>query len=192
MTSKFATIERPKTEKKEDKKRMPNKITVYLAGPLFGIADRHHNLLLARELEQFGFEVILPQKEALKFFKDGKFDLKAVCKNCFEGATKSDVVVANIDGPSADDGTAIEVGMAISKQKNQTFPGRLRTNPLVICVRTDFRTASDREVGINAMFRLANKIIEKPAYANSLEDVEKFYEMLAYEIYQNIVSQLII
>lgn len=174
MTLRSAVVERPETAEKEEKRM--EKRTIYLAGPLFGVADRHHNLLLARWLESLGYTVILPQKEALKFLKEGKFDLIAVCKSCFEDATMSDVVVANIDGPSADDGTSMEVGMAIAARREH---GR----PLVICVRTDFRTASDREVGINAMFRLSDKIIEKPAYAaNSIEEVKNFYEELAREI----------
>ncbi|OGZ21988.1 MAG: hypothetical protein A3D46_02345 [Candidatus Nealsonbacteria bacterium RIFCSPHIGHO2_02_FULL_43_13] len=164
------------------------KTTIYLAGPLFGVADRHHNLLLARELERLGYAVILPQKEALKFFKDGKFDLVAVCESCLSDATKNDVVVANIDGSSADDGTSIEVGMAIFSKRNRY--GSFLGQPLVICVRTDFRTASDREVGINAMFRLSDKIIEKPAYANSFEEVEKFYKELVQEIHEYILLRL--
>ena len=177
MTLPFV-LERLETNEKEEIKM--EKRTIYLAGPLFGIADRHHNLLLARELELLGYMVILPQKEALKFFKEGKFDLVAVCESCLKDAITSDVVVANIDGPGADDGTSIEVGIAITAKRNDRY--NAFQQPLVICVRTDFRTASDREVGINAMFRLSDRIIEKPAYANSLEEVEKFYEELAKEI----------
>lgn len=155
------------------------KTTVYLAGPLFGIADRHHNLLLAKELEPLGYIVILPQKEAMRFFKDGKFNLDAVSESCLQDAIYRDVVVANIDGPSADDGTSIEVGMAIISQRSKT--GSSPKRPLVICVRTDFRTAMDREVGINSMFSLA-KIIYKPAFINSLEEADNFYKELAREI----------
>lgn len=58
------------------------KIKIYLAGPLFGIADRHHNLLLAKELEKLGYFVILPQQKALRFFNGHHFDLPGICKNC--------------------------------------------------------------------------------------------------------------
>ena len=160
--------------------------TIYLAGPLFGIADRHRNLLLAKELESLSYEVILPQKEALKFFNEGKFDLKGIREGCCKDVYRSEVIVANIDGPSADDGTAIEVGIAILAQEfsatNPAHNPHARLRPLIICVRTDFRTAMDREVGINGMFGLANKIIYKPAFINSLKEAANFYRELALEI----------
>src|SRR3989338_7585482 len=147
------------------------KISIYLAGPLFGIADRHHNLLLARELEALGYVVVLPQKEALKFFNGRAFDVIGTCQDCKNQSVNNQVVVANIDGPDADSGTALEVGMAHISKK-----------PIIICVRTDFRTALEKEVGYNAMFNLANRVIYKPAYVNSSEEVAQFYKEFAKEI----------
>ena len=158
------------------------KITIYLAASLFNIAERHRNLLLARELELLEYMVILPQKEALKFFDGKVFDLVGISENCFRDVIRHDVIVANIDGPDADSGTSIEVGIAIM---SKSF---YYNRPLVICVRTDFRTAIDQEVGINAMFHLADKIIYKPSFINSLEEAEKFYQELALEIHSTIQS----
>lgn len=147
------------------------KISIYLAAPLFGIADRHHNLLLARELEKLGYLVILPQREALKRFDGQKFDLKGVREDCKQDSINSKVVVANLDGTDADSGTSLEVGMALVNK------------PMVIGVRTDFRTDLEKEIGINGMFGLTDKIIYKPAFVvNSLKEVAKFYEELAKEI----------
>ena len=162
------------------------KISVYLAGPLFGVADRHHNLLLAKELEALGYLVILPQKEALKFFDGKGFDVMGICKDCRSQSVNNKVVVANIDGSDADSGTSLEVGMAhivatLRKLMPGVLPGDL-TQPKVICVRTDFRTDMEKEIGYNAMFNLADKVIYKPAYVNSLEEVAKFYKELAEEI----------
>ncbi|MFH1093899.1 MAG: nucleoside 2-deoxyribosyltransferase [Candidatus Omnitrophota bacterium] len=162
--------------------------TIYLAGPLFETAHRHRNILLAYALKALGYRMILPQDEALKFFDGKSFDLIGICEGCLKDATTSDVVVANLDGPDTDSGTAFEVGAAILSARLNRKLGR--NKPLVICVRTDFRTASDKEVGINAMFRLSDKIIEKPAYVNSLEEVEKFYKELAQEIHEYILSRL--
>lgn len=147
------------------------KVSIYLAGPLFGVADRHRNLLLARELEALGYAVVLPQKEALKFFDGRTFDVMGICQDCRSQSVNNQVVVANIDGPDADSGTALEIGMAHISKK-----------PIIICVRTDFRTALEKEVGYNAMFNLANRVIYKPAYVNSLEEVAQFYKELAKEI----------
>ena len=155
-------------------------LTIYLAGPLFGVADRRHNIWLAEELRVLGYKVIVPQQEALKFFNGKSFDLKRISESCLKDAAQHDVVVANIDGPDADSGTSLEVGVAIlSKRLNQRMS---RNRPLVICVRTDFRTAIEQEVGINGMFRLADKVIYKPAFVNTLPEVEDFYRELAKEI----------
>ncbi len=153
------------------------KIRIYLAGPLFGLADRHHNMLLARELERLGYVVVLPQKESLKFHDGSLFDLKKISENCRVELIKSDCIVANIDGSDADSGTAIEIGIGLS--------AALLCNdnkPIVICVRTDFRTDREREIGINGMIALADKIIYKPAFVNTLEEIGEFYTNLAREI----------
>lgn len=154
-----------------------DKARIYLAGPLFGIADRHHNLLLAQELERLGYTVVLPQKEALKFHDGHRFNLKKIGENCRTQSIKSDCIVANIDGPDADSGTAIEIGIGLSAASLSS-----RSKPSVICVRTDFRTDREREIGINRMVELADKVIYRPAFVESLEDVAKFYAALAKEI----------
>ncbi len=153
------------------------KTRVYLAGPLFGIADRHHNLLLAGELEKLGYVVVLPQKEALRFFDGHRFDLKKISEDCRRQSMKSDVIIANIDGPEADSGTAVEVGIGLS-----TALSSRQNKPAVICVRTDFRTDRQQEIGINGMLELADKLIYMPAFVGTLEEVAKFYEDLAKEI----------
>lgn len=150
---------------------------IYLAGPLFGIADRHHNLLLARELEMLGYEVILPQKEALRFFNGQFFDLKGVSEDCKRQSMESDIIVANIDGADVDAGTAVEVGIALSTSSLAT-----QNRPKVICVRTDFRTNQEQEIGINGMFKLVNKVIYMPAFANTFDEVAEYYKNLSKEI----------
>ncbi len=162
---------------------MVEKVSIYFAAPLFGAADRHHNLLLARGLEELGYLVILPQKEALKFFDGKKFDLKGIREGCKRQAMKSRVIVANIDGTDADSGTSLEVGLSLAVAGKK--------NPKVIGVRTDFRTDLEKEIGINGMFGLADKIIYKPAYFTSSEEAAKFYKDLAKEIDKTIKELMI-
>jgi len=150
---------------------------IYLAGPLFGIADRHHNLLLARELERFGYEVVLPQKEALRFLNGHSLDLKGLSEDCKRQSMESDVVVANIDGADVDAGTAVEVGMALAGASFAT-----QNRPKVICVRTDFRTDPEQEIGINSMFGLVDKVIYIPAFVSTFAEVANLYRNLANEI----------
>lgn len=116
--------------------------------------------------------MILPQKEAAKFFINGKLNLFGIIRNCARQASGSDVIVANLDGPDADSGTAVEVGIASESMKR----------PVVICHRTDFRTSIENEVGVNGMFQLADAIIYKPAFANSFGEVATFYKELAFQI----------
>ncbi len=159
------------------------KTSIYMAAPLFGAADRHHNLLLARELEKLGYLVVLPQKEALKFFNGEHFDLKGIREDCKKQAMKKKnrVTVANLDGTDADSGTSVEVGPSLAVAG--------KNKPKVIGVRTDFRTDLEKEIGINGMFGLADKIIYKPAYFTSLEEVAEFYKNLAKEI-DNAIKEL--
>ncbi len=145
---------------------------IYLAGPLFGISDEIRNLRLGNALALRGYDMILPQQRALKFSKDGKPDIKAICVDCKRQAMMCDVIVANIDGPDADSGTAMEVGIALASPMK----------PITICVRTDFRTSLENEVGINGMFQLVDEVIYMPAYVSSLNDEESFYLGLAEEI----------
>ncbi len=110
---------------------------VYLAGPLFTLAERKfnddlRNLLRVRCLDA---TFILPQETSDKFLPD----LKAVAEDCFKQVRECTVVVACLDGPDADGGTCVEVGYAIALGKT------------VIGYRTDFRAG---EVdGMNAMLR---------------------------------------
>jgi nucleoside 2-deoxyribosyltransferase len=156
---------------------------IYLAGPLFGIADRHHNLLLAKELERLGYAVVLPQRQASNPFEGYHLQLIRIAEYCRNEVLNSDYVVANIDGSDADSGTAVEVGMALSKA-----PLATHAVPVVICVRTDIRTEADKEIGMNAMFRLAQKVICRPANVSSLQEIRTFYRELAGEIHSSIME----
>lgn len=152
--------------------------TIYLAGPLFSLADRAHNLHLALKLENLGYTVILPQVEVLKFITGGILNLMEMAKDCKSNACNPEnILVANIDGPDADSGTAIEYGLAIQ------CTGR------AVVYRTDIRTSPKKEVGLNAMFQLPGTIlIELPCLASYAEEIEDFYNELADKIHQAITD----
>jgi nucleoside 2-deoxyribosyltransferase len=101
---------------------------IYLAGPLFSVAERQFNARLTKRLRKLGHTVWLPQeherpdKPARKIFTD---DVKAV--------RRSKAVVANMDGPDPDSGTSWECGYAYGIGK-----------PLLM-FRTDFRLADKRD-----------------------------------------------
>lgn len=106
---------------------------VYYAGPLFSSAEREWNAELARRLRAAGHEVFLPQDQ-----EKGR-GAAAIFRTDVEGINWADVIVAVMDGPDPDSGTAWECGYAYGRKP-------------VILVRTDSRlTGDDPGMPYNAM-----------------------------------------
>lgn len=116
-----------------------DKVKIYLAGPLFSLAEREFNKKIAIDIMKDlpNAEVILPQ-EFLRGFsgKDGEF-FREMFELCLNSIKRCDVVIANLDGPDADSGTCIELGIAYA------------INKPVIGIRTDLRSLEDE--GVNLM-----------------------------------------
>ena len=99
---------------------------LYLAGPLFTVAEQNFNAELARFLETQGFEVWLPQE------REPRSDTaRAIFDMDVKAIDWADMIVACMDGPDPDSGTAWECGYAFAKRKP------------IVCYRTDFRVSSD-------------------------------------------------
>jgi nucleoside 2-deoxyribosyltransferase len=101
---------------------------IYLAGPLFTIAERDFNAALARFLEGHGFDVWLPQEHEPR-----RKTAKAIFQLDVEAIDWADLIVACMDGPDPDSGTSWECGYAFAKGKP------------IVCYRTDFRVSGDVE-----------------------------------------------
>jgi nucleoside 2-deoxyribosyltransferase len=99
---------------------------IYLAGPLFTLAEQNFNAELARFLEGEGYEVWLPQEHEPR-----EKTAKAIFAMDVEALAAADMVVACMDGPDPDSGTAWECGYAYAKGKP------------IVCYRTDFRLSGD-------------------------------------------------
>lgn len=125
--------------------------TLYLAGPLFTLAERQFNQALAKELEHLGYLVILPQKVAERFRNpNGSFQLDRIREACEDQVAETLVAVFNLDGGTADDGTSYEAGFRRGRGKR-----------LNIGFRTDFRAAGeDPKNGTNAMFLGLDRIVK--------------------------------
>jgi nucleoside 2-deoxyribosyltransferase len=99
---------------------------LYLAGPLFTQAEQQFNAALARFLENKGFEVWLPQEhEPRNHTPAGIFQMDV------EALDAADIVIACMDGPDPDSGTAWECGYAYARGKP------------IVGYRTDFRIAAE-------------------------------------------------
>src|ERR1700687_363106 len=94
---------------------------IYLAGPLFTVAERDFNTSLARMLRKAGHEVFVPQESEQR-----SMTARQIFESDVAGVDWANVVVANMDGPDPDSGTCWECGYAFRKKP-------------VIVFRTDFR-----------------------------------------------------
>jgi len=114
---------------------------IYFAGPLFTQNERVWNRRITARMQELdaSLEIFMPQEVKI----DGKFNDPKKYGKLFDvlrqSIDDSDAMVAVLDGPDADSGTAWEVGYACGKGKP------------VIGVRTDFRKNDDS--GLNVMLR---------------------------------------
>src|ERR1700682_2811005 len=93
-------------------------MNIYIAGPLFTLAERRVNDLLMdatidhiAHLECFEPSSWLPQEQCLAL------DPKGIGRVCLAALDNADIVVAILDGPDPDSGTCIEMGYAYAKGK---------------------------------------------------------------------------
>lgn len=112
---------------------------LYFAGPLFSAAERAWNAELATALRDGGHEVFLPQEQ-----EPGR-DAAGIFSSDVGGIDWADALVAIMDGPDPDAGTAWEVGYAYGKK------------PIVL-VRTDIRPGAGSSGPYNAMLTEAATI----------------------------------
>jgi nucleoside 2-deoxyribosyltransferase len=98
---------------------------IYLAGPLFTVAERDFNARVAGLLRDAGHEVFLPQESEQRLMS-----ARQIFESDVAGVDWADVVVANMDGPDPDSGTCWECGYAYRKKP-------------IILFRTDFRAAHE-------------------------------------------------
>lgn len=146
--------------------------TIYLAGPLFCEAKQNwHRATKARIIEQmtalgFYVDVIWPG-ELFSPAQVEAWGLKAkgrIMEGCRDALDRSDLLVALLDGPQVDDGTAWEIGYAYARG--------IRT----VGIRTDFRKAGDVpgavvncmiDASCLAIYRSVDELLE--AVANFLD-----------------------
>ncbi len=110
---------------------------LYLAGPMFTPAERDHLEALADRLEAAGHECFVPHRQ-----KFAPLDAVTVFAVDGEGLRQADVVVAWLDGPMVDDGTACEIGIFTELVRND--PGRYRG---IVGLATDWRIWRSRDAG---------------------------------------------
>ncbi|NOZ58788.1 MAG: nucleoside 2-deoxyribosyltransferase [Euryarchaeota archaeon] len=109
---------------------------IYIAAPLFSVAEREFNSRLCEELERRGYRVTLPQRDCTG-------DREEIFRRCLSGIEGADILIAVLEGVPCDDGTAFEVGYAFALGKR------------ILGLRTDFRNAGEHGARVNLMLEKA-------------------------------------
>ena len=91
---------------------------VYFAGPLFNQAEKDFNLRMTHLLEEFGYEVFLPQRDGEEAaLLEGKTEeeLTELIFGLDAGKVReADVLFMNLDGRVPDEGACVELGIAFA------------------------------------------------------------------------------
>ena len=113
---------------------------IYFAGPLFTPYERGYIDECAARLRADGFEVFVPHEHAL--VQSDTTPAWIFAKD-MEGLGRANAVLALLDGPVVDDGTACEIGIFHALQ--QSDPEKKG----VVGLLTDLRGARGESTGIN-------------------------------------------
>lgn len=108
---------------------------VYLAAPLFSVAEKRFNEQLCTQLELCGVDVYLPQRDGgliVDLISKGvapRAAARSIFQRDLEALMECDACLIVLDGRSVDEGAAFELGVAYSARKLciglQTDPRRL-------------------------------------------------------------------
>jgi nucleoside 2-deoxyribosyltransferase len=121
-------------------------VRLYVAAPLFTAAERDWNARLAAGLRAAGHDVFLPQEQ------EPGLDGPAIFATDVAGIDGAEGLVAIMDGPDPDSGTAWEVGYAYAARKS------------IVLVRTDIRAMAGPAGDYNPMLaESATKRIDLPS-----------------------------
>ncbi len=111
---------------------------LYLAGPLFTPGERLFLDRLAVTLEDAGHRCFVPHQQTFEpFAPDTIFEVDS------RGVHDAEAMVAWLDGPMVDDGTACEIG--IFTELVRTRPDRYRG---IVGLSTDWRSGRARDGGV--------------------------------------------
>jgi hypothetical protein len=138
---------------------------LYIAGPLFTPGERNFLEGLADRLERSGHRCFVPHRETKE-----PFDAATIFATDSAGLHDSEAIVAWLDGPMIDDGTACEIG--IFSELIRTQPARYRG---IIGLATDWRVWRRRDAGLmdgGLNFFVGGAILEYGKLVWTIDDVE--------------------
>ena len=137
-----------------------NPKTVYVAGPLFDEGERWWIEQIEQTIIEMGFDTFLPHRDNPEKNPE---TVQLIFENNRNAIQDSDLVVANLNGITTDDGTAWELGYAAALGKP------------AIGVFTDWRSRFEGEELVNLMIsRSLNQTVRS---LNELSDALKKWEL---------------
>ena len=116
-------------------------LKIYFAGPLFTPYERSFIDECAGALRADGFEVFVPHEHELA--RDGDVTAVRIFAQDRPAIERADAMLAILDGPSVDDGTACEIGM---------FHALMQSDPSkkgIVGLLTDIRGMRGESTGVN-------------------------------------------
>ena len=94
---------------------------VYFAGPMFNQSEKDFNTEIAAVLEEFGYEVFLPQRDGIEAAQlEGKSEeelIRMIFDLDSSEVKKADILFMNLDGRVPDEGACVELGIAFGSGK---------------------------------------------------------------------------
>lgn len=94
---------------------------VYFAAPLFSQAERDYNLYITHILEEYDYQVFLPQRDGyLAPELAGKTEqekIDMIFEKDYTEVLKADIFFGILDGRAPDEGVCVELGIAFSNNK---------------------------------------------------------------------------
>jgi len=111
-------------------------VRVYFAGPLFTPYERSFIDECAARLRAEGIEVFVPHENALAA---GDTSAATIFEKDWNGLSEANAVVALLDGPTVDDGTACEIGIFYALMQTDS------TKKGIVGLLTDLRATLGHE-----------------------------------------------
>ena len=114
---------------------------IYFAGPLFTPYERGFIDECAVQLRAAGFDVFVPHEHELAL--DGTVTAERIFAKDWAALSEANAVLAILDGPMIDDGTACEIGM---------FHALMQSDPSkkgIVGLLTDIRGMRGESTGVN-------------------------------------------
>ena len=114
---------------------------IYVAGPLFNIAERAFNDELTVALESLGYEVFLPQRDGAEAKKPAYSKMsreqrrQAIFEMDRDKIEECDIFLFVLDGRVPDEGACVELGIAYAHRRATGI------DRLLIGLQTDIRAA---------------------------------------------------